>query len=64
MTLALQEKRVNGDASKSHQQGRPQVIAQVRGLHALHYRPPQRFLSRTLDRPAELAQITFYAGKR
>ena len=64
MTLALQEKRINGDANKSQQQGRSQVISQVRGLHAPGYSSLQRFLSRTLDGPAELAEITFDAGKR
>jgi hypothetical protein len=45
MTLALQEKRINGDGDKSQQQGRSQVIAQVRDLHAPGYLSPQRFAS-------------------
>ena len=64
MTLALQEKRVNGDADKSQREGRSQVIAQVRDLHALRYTSSQRFLTRTLHGSAELAQITSYASKR
>jgi hypothetical protein len=64
MTLALQEKRIDGDANKSQQQDRSEIIAQVRDLHAPGYPSPQRFVSGTLDGPAELAQITFYAGER
>jgi hypothetical protein len=36
----------------------------MRDLQAAGDLSSQRFLSRTLDGPAELAQITFYAGKR
>ena len=64
MTLALQQKRVNGNADKGERQGRSEVISQVRGLHAPDDPSSQRFLSRTLDGPSELAQITFYACKR
>jgi hypothetical protein len=64
MTLALQEKRINGDANKSQQQGRSEVVAQMRGVHAPGDSSSERFLSRTLDGPAELAEITFDAGKR
>ena len=64
MTLALQEKRVNGNADESQRKGRPEVVAQMRGFYAPGDSSSQRLLSRTLDGPAELAQITFYAGKR
>jgi hypothetical protein len=64
VTLALQEKRINGNADESERKGRSEVVAQMRGLHAPGDSSSQRFLSRTLDGPAELAQITFYAGKR
>lgn len=45
MTLGLQEKRINGDGNKGQQQGRSQIIAQVRDLHAPGYLSPQRFVS-------------------
>ena len=64
MTLALQEKRINSNADKSERKGRSEVVTQVRYLHAPGYPSPQRFVSRTSDRPSELAEITFYAGKR
>jgi hypothetical protein len=64
MTLALQEKRINGNADKSERKGRSEVVAQMRGVHTPGDSSSQRFLSRTLDGSTELAQITFYAGKR
>ena len=34
MTFALQQKRVDGDADKGERQSRPEVISQMRDLHA------------------------------
>jgi hypothetical protein len=45
MTLALQEKRVNGNAGEGDGQSRTEVIAQMRGLHAPGDASSQRFLS-------------------
>jgi hypothetical protein len=64
MALALQEKRVDGDADQGQRQGGAQAIAQMRGLHAPGDLPSQSCLGRALDGPAELAQITFYPSKR
>jgi hypothetical protein len=64
MTLALQKKRVDADAHKGREQHRSEVISQMRELHAPGYPSCQRFISRTWDRPSELAQIIFYACKR
>jgi hypothetical protein len=45
MTLALQQKRVDGNADKSQGQGRPEVIAQMRRVQAPGDPSSQRLLS-------------------
>jgi hypothetical protein len=45
VTLALQEKRIDGDADKSQREDRSQVIAQMRGVQTPRYPSPQRFMS-------------------
>jgi hypothetical protein len=64
MTLPLQQKRINSNADKSQRQSRSEIIAQMRHVQAPGDLSSQRFLSRTLDGPAELAQISLYSGKR
>jgi hypothetical protein len=64
MSLALQQKRVDANADKGGEQNRSEVIPQMRELHPPGYPSCQRFMSRTWDRPSELAQITFYACER
>jgi hypothetical protein len=64
VTFALQKKRVNANADKGGEQRRSEVTSQVRELHAPGDPLCQRFMSWTLDRPPELAQIIFYACKR
>ena len=64
MALALQEKRVDADADKRDQQGRSEIILQMRDLHAPGDFLPQTFVMRALDRPSKLANIISYAGKR
>ena len=64
MTFALQKKRVDANADKGGEQRRSEVISQMRELDAPGDPSCQRFMSGTLDRPPELAQIIFHACKR
>jgi len=64
MALALQEKRVDANADQSDRQGRSEVISQMRDLHHPGDPSSQRFLSRTLDRASELANVISYACER
>jgi hypothetical protein len=64
MTFALQNKRINGNANKASQQRCSKVVPQVRDLYAPADPSSQRILSRTLDRPPELADVVSYPSKR
>ena len=64
MTFVLQQKRVHANADQRDRQGGREEIRQMRDLDARGDPSSQRSVRRTLNRPAELAQIIPYPCKR